>query len=306
MIRFTAIVGKSMSELVLHPQNLLRVPLRGRRLVARVEERAQEVRRLIIAQPPKTSVGVTVLIRTKNDAASIGQLLEDIRANQEYFSGPVQVVLVDTESSDDTLKIAERYKDFFELTVVPIKQAAFDYATSLNVGFKAAKFPLVFTLVGHSSFTNRLTLATAALYVDRPDFAGGFCYTMPNSNASMSERLVMGFHTPAKMLNKPARPLKKEVMGMMGANCSLVRREVWQKLGGYDVRYAAGGEDADFGHRALRAGYKIMVDPVLTVYHTHGLGLIGNIRQLQYWHKLDRPRPFNAAELAKFRSDLRA
>lgn len=291
-------------SLLLHPENLLRVPFRGKRMAADLERRAHELKQLVESTPTDSAVGITVLIRTKNDAAEIGQIMDDIRANQQYFSGPVQVVLVDTESSDDTLAIAKRYDKFFEVSVVPIKQLEFDYATSLNVGFAAAKHGLVFTLVGHSSLTNKLTLAAGGLYGGKPELAGGFCYPMPNRNASLTERLAIGFSRPAAMLTKPASLLDKEIMGMMGANCSLVRRAVWKKLGGYDKDYGAGGEDAEFGRRARAAGYKITVDPLLTVYHTHGLGPIGSIRQLLYWRKLGKPLPFDAKRLAKFRSDL--
>lgn len=293
-----------MNSLLLHPENLLRVPFRGKRLVADLEKRAQEVKEFISSRSTAQSTGVTVLIRTKNDSASIGQLMEDIRANQEYFAGPVQVVLVDTESSDDTRAIAQGYSKFFEVTIVPIKQAEFDYAKSLNIGFAAAKHPVIFTLVGHSSLSNKMTLMAAGLYSDKQDFVGGFCYTVPNANASLIERLVMGFVEPGGMLSRPPTPLVKPIMGMMGANCSVVRRKVWEELDGYDKRYGAGGEDSDLGRRAVAAGYSIMIDPVLTVHHTHGLGLIDNIRQYFYWRKLARPLPFDAAELAKFRPDL--
>lgn len=293
-----------MSGLLLHPEFLLKVPFRGKRLARDLEKRAQEVAARIAAKPADRSVGVTVLIRTKNNEVEIGQLLDDIRANQEYFAGPVQVVLVDTESTDDTLFIAKHYDKFFEVTIVPIKQKDFDYATSLNVGFEAARHALVFVLVGHSCLSNKLTLAAAVMYANMPDFIGGFCYTVPNANASLTEKLAMGFYEPAGMISRPAVPLTKEVMGMMGGNCSLVRREAWEKLGGYDPRYGAGGEDADFGRRALAAGYKIMIDPVLTVHHTHGLSFLDNLRQLHYWSKLGKPVPFDAAKLAKFRNDL--
>jgi glycosyltransferase involved in cell wall biosynthesis len=293
-----------MSELLLHPENLLRVPVRGSQMVENLERRVQELRDQVSTLPVDRSLGISILIRTKNDAGEIGQLLDDIRANQEYFAGPIQIILVDTESSDDTLKIAKRYDKFFEVTVVPIKQAEFDYPKSLNRGFEAAKHGLVFTLVGHSALTNKLTLAAARLYAGRSDYVGGFCYTMPNSNATFMERLAYGFGRPAGMLKTAASPLTKEIMGMMGANCSVVRREAWKKLGGYNLYYAAGGEDADFGRRAMAAGYKVVIDPVLTVYHSHGLGFIGNARQMMYWWKLGKPRGFDASRLEKFRPDL--
>jgi GT2 family glycosyltransferase len=293
-----------MSDLLLHPENLLRVPVRGKQMAQNLERRVQEFRDQVSTLPADRSVGISILIRTKNDAGELGQLLDDIRANQEYFAGPIQIVLVDTESTDDTVKIAKRYDKFFEVTIVPIKQARFNYPLSLNVGFKAAKHGLVFTMVGHTALSNKLTLAAAGLYAQRKDYVGGFCYTMPNANASLTELLGFGFALPFSMISKPAKLLTKELMGMMGANCSVVRREVWEELGGYDLRFAAGGEDADFGRRAWKAGYKIMVDPVLTVHHTHGLGPIGNARQFLYWWKLGQPRGFDASKLEKFRPDL--
>jgi len=295
-----------MSELLLHPENLLRVPFRGKQMAENLEKRVQEFKDKLSALPAGRSAAISILIRTKNDAGELGQLLDDIRANQAYFKGPLQIVLVDTESTDETVKIARRYDKFFEVTVVPIKQAEFDYPKSLNSGFEAAKHGLVFTLVGHTALTNKLTLAAIGLYADRPEYAGGFCYTMPNRNASLTEHVGFGFGRPAQMLKAPAGTLTKEIMGMMGANCSVVRREVWQKLGGYNPAYAAGGEDADFGRRAWAAGYKIMLDPVLTVYHSHGLGFWGNVRQLRYWWGLGKPRRFEAAKLEKFRPDLAA
>lgn len=293
-----------MGSFLLHPENLLRVPVRGKRMVADLEKRAQEVKEFISSQPRNKSEGVTVLIRTKNDSASIGRLMDDIRANQEYFAGPLQVVIVDTESSDDTRAIAQSYGKFFEVTIVPIKQSEFDYAKSLNIGFAAAKHPVVFTLVGHSCLSNKMTLAAAGLYADKSELLGGFCYTVPNANASLTERLVLGFSEPGGMLSKPPKPLLKPIMGMMGANCSVVRRKVWEELDGYDKRYGAGGEDSDLGRRATAAGYRIMIDPVLTVHHTHGLNFLDNVRQYFYWRKLAKPLPFDAAELAKFRDDL--
>ena len=57
--------------------------------------------------------------------------------------------------------------------------------------------------------------------------------------------------------------------------CMAVRREVWEKLGGFDEGLGAGtrfraGEDGDFAIRALLAGYWIYETPAVYVTH-HGL-----------------------------------
>lgn len=293
-----------MSNLLLHEENLLRVPFKGKRLAADLGRRAQEVLDAARAVPIARDFGVSVIIRTKNDAANMGPLMEDIRANQEYFLGPVQVVLVDTESSDDTLAIARRYDKFFEVTVVPITQAEFTYPKSLNMGFEAARHPFVLTLVGHSRLSNKATLAVARKYAGLPDVAGGFCFGLPNSNATLAEMLGSAFVNPGRMIARQPRLQTTGRAGLMSANASMVRREVWEKLGGYDERYAAGGEDSELGDRMLAAGYKIFVEPVLAVQHTHGLGFWGNVRQFFYWRKLGKPLPFKPEELARYRDDL--
>lgn len=291
-------------SLSLHKERLLRIPFRGKRLVSDLEQRANETKQAALAVPIGKGFGVSVVIRTKNDAASIGALLDDIKANQEYFAGPVQIVLVDTQSTDDTLQIAKRYGKCFELTLVPITQAEFNYAKSLNVGFEAAKYNDVLTLVGHSSLSNKATLLVAQRYSGAKELAGMFSVTLPDSNASLTERLMAAVGHLAGVLVGPASPVVKARMGLMAANCSMVRRDVWQKLGGYDERYAAGGEDGDFGRRAMAAGLTIMQEPALAVHHTHGLGFVKSVKQLLYWRKIAKPLAFSAAELARYRDDL--
>jgi GT2 family glycosyltransferase len=290
-----------MSDLLLHPENLFRVPFVGRRLVRDLEQRAREA----LAQPADPAVGVTVLIRTKNDKKFIGGIMDDLRANQEYFRGKVQVVLVDTESTDGTVEIAQRYNKFFDITVVSIKQKDFNYATSLNVGFEAAKHEPVFMIVGHSRLTNKATLAAVAQYANRKEFAGGYCWPMPSATATLADRLqtITG---PMAKIHKPACLVKKASVYIMGANCALVRRSIWKELGGYNERYGAGGEDWEFGVRAMAAGYKVMIDPALTVYHSHELSFVEHLRQIHYWQTLTtKPNQFDASALAKYRKDLR-
>ena len=60
---------------------------------------------------------------------------------------------------------------------------------------------------------------------------------------------------------------------VIGANIAF-RREVLGKIGGFDPRLGAGGafaaaEDVDFMYRAMKAGYKLLYAPNVTVYHNH-------------------------------------
>jgi hypothetical protein len=66
----------------------------------------------------------------------------------------------------------------------------------------------------------------------------------------------------------------------------MVRRDVWQKLGGLDERfYPVWFEDVDFCHRALDAGYRIAYVPKVTAHHQggHSVGRIPAGRRALYW-----------------------
>ncbi len=58
--------------------------------------------------------------------------------------------------------------------------------------------------------------------------------------------------------------------GWLSGSCFLVRRDVWQQLGGFDERYFMFFEDVDLGRRLGLAGYKQVWTPRAVVTHLGG------------------------------------
>lgn len=57
--------------------------------------------------------------------------------------------------------------------------------------------------------------------------------------------------------------------------CSMFRKEMWKKLGGYDEGMRDGFEDYEFWIRATKAGYKVVVlQEALFFYRKHGRSMI--------------------------------
>lgn len=66
----------------------------------------------------------------------------------------------------------------------------------------------------------------------------------------------------------------------------MVRRDVWEKLGGFDEQfYPVWFEDVDFCRRAVDAGYQIAYMPSVTALHEggHSVGRILEGRRATYW-----------------------
>ncbi len=283
-------------DLLLHSENLSLIPLRGRRL------KKQLLRRITAVQAATKNLkdpDMSVVIRTRNDRKYIKQLFEDI--NAQVFTGKVEIIVVDTESTDGTPEFAREHG----AKVIAITQKAFTYPKALNLGFQAAKYPYVAVLVGHSSLTNKYMFRTLTLHAQDEKFAGMGSFPLPNWNASWSDRI--GAMLWPEPIWSRVTDIKKSRGGMLSANCSIVKRQVWQDLGGYDERYAGGGEDTALGRSMLEHGYKVFMEPACTMYHSHGLSFWNTIRQLVHWSQVagTKPQRFETQKVHARRPDLR-
>ena len=76
---------------------------------------------------------VSIVIRTYNEQKHLRALLEGIQ-NQHRDGIEIETVIVDSGSTDNTVKIANE----FPTRVVPIKKEEFSFGRSLNIGCAAA------------------------------------------------------------------------------------------------------------------------------------------------------------------------
>jgi len=84
----------------------------------------------------------SVVIRAYNEAQHIGRLLEGIR---QQNLGDVEVLLVDSGSTDETVSIAESYG----AKIVHITPEEFTFGRSLNYGVKAASGEFIVNISAH-------------------------------------------------------------------------------------------------------------------------------------------------------------
>src|SRR3546814_20115392 len=75
----------------------------------------------------------SIVIRTLNEARYLGELLDGIE-QQETGSFRVEVVVIDSGSTDGTLEIAERHG----CTITHITREQFSFGRSLNMGCEVA------------------------------------------------------------------------------------------------------------------------------------------------------------------------
>lgn len=86
----------------------------------------------------------SVIIRTYNEEKLLPELLEVIH-QQNRSNVDIEIIIVDSGSTDRTLKIAEQ----FNCRIKHIKKEQFTFGRSLNLGCKSAKGELFIFISGH-------------------------------------------------------------------------------------------------------------------------------------------------------------
>jgi glycosyltransferase involved in cell wall biosynthesis len=282
-------------SLLLYVENFKRIPFTGDIIARKLEKRAAEILDLT---KDMTDPDLSIVIRSRNNISYVKQWFEDINAQE--FNGQTEIIVVDTESTDGTVEYAKSQG----AKIIHLKQADFTYPTALNIGFKAAKYPYVVTLVGHSNLSNKMMFKSLTYWSQQEKFGGIYGLPLANKNGSIWDRIassILFVATDPVVLRGPSG-------GMMGANASIVSRDIWEKLGGYDEAYAGGGEDAALARSMLAAGFMIVREPLLRVFHSHGLNFIDSQKQRLHWIRVGQAKPqaFATHKVHGRRPDLRA
>ena len=86
---------------------------------------------------------ISIIIRTNNEAKLLRECLNSCFAQK--FNGTFEVIIVDNESTDKTLKISKE----FPLKIINIKKSEFTYGRAINLGIKNSTGKFIVILSAH-------------------------------------------------------------------------------------------------------------------------------------------------------------
>jgi rhamnosyltransferase len=205
---------------------------------------------------------VSVVIRAKDEAASIGRVLELLA---QQVPPPAEVVVVDSGSSDGTVDIARRA----QARVIEIPAASFTFGGSLNIGCEASTGDIVVALSAHAFPTSRGWLARMAAAFEDDSVACACGHRYSPTGAPLQEAINQDLQLATRY------PL----WGYSNA-AGAFRRELWSERGFRAEMPAT--EDKDWALHWLGRGYVCRLDPELEVDHDHSKdGLRDQFRRAQ-------------------------
>jgi N-acetylglucosaminyl-diphospho-decaprenol L-rhamnosyltransferase len=259
---------------------------------------------------------IGIVIVTYNSSAEIGACLD------AALESGAEVVVVDNASHDGT--IAEVARRGVRLIANPENRG---FAAAVNQGFLVLNHPYVLLLNPDAVLQTGLEALREACDLPQSGGAGGrlvgsdgcpqvgfMVRRLPTPGALIMEALLLNRLWPNNPINRRYRALdldstrRSEVEQPAGAFL-MIRREVWQELGGFEEQFRPlWFEDVDFCRRARVLGYRLYYAPQAVAKHTggHSIPQISVEMRRVYWYRSllrysarhFRPLSFRAVSLA--------
>ena len=190
----------------------------------------------------------SAIVRARDRAHTIEATLQALRSQ----TVPVEIIVVDSGSTDGTIEIAQRYADL----VVHLPQSEFTYGGALNVGAAAASGDVHFALSAHCAPAYDDWVERSISHYTDPAVAG----------TNQARRAPSG-----QLLRSPYAQVPEDVRldpyWGFSNHASSWRADVWRQIPFREDLEAC--EDKEWSWRVLAAGWKILYDPLLHVPAAH-------------------------------------
>lgn len=233
-----------------------------------------------------TAPSVSIVVPTRDGAATLPGLLAAIRAQR--YDGAVQLVAVDSASTDGTRALLEREAD----VVVPIAPETFDHGLTRNLGVTRSSGALIVLTVQDAMPASEHWLAALVEPLQRDQrVAGSFARQVPRPDASgisreSLARWVAAGTEPRTVAIDPDQlqtmsPVERLYHCAFDNVCACIRREVWHS---HPFRATAIGEDIAWAHEVLLAGHRLAFAPGAVVVHSHDRSLRYEFRRTRDLH----------------------
>lgn len=215
-----------------------------------------------------TDADISIIIPTKNAGPEFDNLLSMLRKQAGFQS--VEIIIVDSGSTDDTLKIAE----INETKIIKIAPEEFSHSYARNLGAQQAigKYLLFMTQDAFPSST--FWLYQIFYVLKNNDVVAASCAEFMREDADLLYRVLtwnhhrfLGIESQDQIMSMPKNTdgvsLRKNAQ-LSDVTC-LIKKDVFTQYW-YRYNYA---EDLDLGVRLIRDNYKLALLRSVATIHSH-------------------------------------
>ncbi len=203
---------------------------------------------------------ISLVLRTKNESASIEKTIEMVRL--QPHGSQVELVVVDSGSTDATLAILQRQQG---LKIMQISGSEFSYGRALNRGIDAASGDFVVTLSAHAFPADGFWLQSLLRPFADKNVAGVYGRQVAHQNAwPPVQRDCLEYYGDEIVVQTDYDDPRHHQFS--NANAA-IRKECWTKRRfDENLPYC---EDSEWARAMLHLGHRTVYEPTATVYHSH-------------------------------------
>lgn len=217
------------------------------------------------------SLTVSVVIPTKNAGRMFHDVLDRLR--QQQPGDHLQIVVVDSGSTDDTLLHAKHFGA--EIRTIP--PGTFNHGATRNLGISVSQGDIVVLMTQDAIPGNELLLQQLVAPFEDRQVAGSYARQVPRAEADILTK--RNLHDASTGRTRPEvrsitnrkeydalSPMERYLFCTFDNVCSAVRRTAWEQIGFPSTDF---GEDIAWSKCVLEAGWKIAYQPLAEVIHSH-------------------------------------
>jgi len=216
-------------------------------------------------------IDISVLIVNYNTAFLVKKCIESLLSQQAVS---VEIIVVDNNSQDDSVTVLQQFLP--RITLIANKDNK-GFGKANNQAFALSQAPIIFMLNPDAFCMTNQDLQHAVQFMDNHYQYGLVGTRIVNDKEQLEETAY--YHYPRqKQTRADFSHLPGKIATVLGASM-IVRRDVFEKVNGFDEDFFLYGEETDLCLRIRQAGYGIGYCESVTVQHVGSASEKGNPRE---------------------------
>jgi len=229
-----------------------------------------------IAYELKEKPLVSIIIPNCNHAEDLKRCITSIVAKSTYPNYEI-LILENNSTEDDIFEYYKKLERFHKIRVIHY-EGAFNYSDINNVGVKEAKGDYVLLLNNDVSIITDDWIEQLMMYAQRDDVGAVGAKLLYPDKTIQHAGIILGLGAD-RTAGHEHYGLAYENLGYMGrlyyarnttavtGACLLIRKSIYEEVGGLDTSFAVAYNDVDFCLRVREKGYLNVFTPLAELYH---------------------------------------